>query len=290
MATPNSPWEQPDPRGLPAVQGILRVVVAVQCWGAAAERLQGRGSSELARLLFHGLNGSDPAIVQLDRFVAAALLVVGLLSLVRPVWIAQFAAAGWFVAQGFAVATAADGNWNSFRLAEQLIRIAPPIALALVDWYPPKLRFTLGRFLISLGMLKYAAVISLSAQGLRTLLSIPDRARLLEMTEKVASTFKWGSWSPDQAGMAVGALGGIDIGVALAFAASRSRAVALVTAAWCLARISLWTFAFGPNGYADTLLRVALVGAPLTMAAFSIFAVKEQPPEILPVAAPKKAA
>lgn len=290
MATAHSAWDHPDPRGLPAVQGLLRVVVAVQCWGAAADRLQGRTPSDLARILFEGMNAAGPEAVQLDRFVAVALLLIGLISLVRPVWIALFAASGWFGAQAVAAAMSADGHWNLFLPAEQVIRAASPLALAFIDWWPPKLKFTLGRFLMSLSLLKWSAVISLAGQGLRTLLSMPDRPRLLELVERAAAAFKFGPWSLEQCGMAVGAMGGIDLGVALAFAMTRSRGVALIAGAWCVCRVGLWTFAFGPDGYAETLLRSGLVGAPLTIAAFSFLAVRERPPEILTAGEIRKAA
>ena len=81
MATANSPWEHPDPRGLPAVQGVLRVVVAIQCWGAAAELLQSTTPSDLSRLLFQGMSTGATEGVQFDRIVGVALLVCGLVTL-----------------------------------------------------------------------------------------------------------------------------------------------------------------------------------------------------------------
>ncbi len=77
MATPNSPWEHPEPRGLSVVQGLLRVVVAVQCWGAAAQQLQAKSTSDLSRALFGGLGEASVVPVQFDRIAGIALLAAG---------------------------------------------------------------------------------------------------------------------------------------------------------------------------------------------------------------------
>lgn len=289
MATANSPWEHPDPRGLPAVQGVLRVVVAIQCWGAAAELLRDGGPSNLSRLVFQGLSTGSTEGLQFDRVVGMTLLLCGLVTLVRPIWVALLAAGGWFVAQAVASSVMADGELNLFAPAEQVVRAAAPVSLALVDWWPPRLKFSLGRFLFGLGFLRTGAVISLMAQGLRTLLSLPDRARSLELVQKAVASVGAGPLSETQAAMGLGLLGGIDVGIAIAFVATRSKLVAFLMAAWCLFRISLWTFAFGAGGYADTLLRAGLVGAPVVAMAFSVLAVRELPPEILPAGQPKSA-
>jgi hypothetical protein len=181
-----------------------------------------------------------------------------------------------------------DGQLNFFAPAEQVVRAAAPISLALIDWWPPPLKFSLGRFLFGLGFLRSAAVMSLIAQGLRTLISLPDRPRAIELVQRAATAVGAGPLTETQAGMGLGLLGGIDVGVAIAFFATRSRLVAFLTMIWCLFRVSLWTFAYGAGGYADTLLRAGLVGAPFVAMAFSVLAVRELPPLILPADAPKK--
>jgi hypothetical protein len=286
MATANSPWEHPEPRGLAVVQGLLRVVVAVQCWGAAAQQLQAKSTSELAQALFGGLGDTSPVPVQFDRVAGVVLLAAGLLTLVRPAAIAVLAIVAWFGAQIISTATG-DAATVGFSVSEQLVRVGAPFALALIDWWPPKLAFSLGRFLFALGMLRLTLCLSLAGQGLRTLLSIPDRPALCDIVSKAVEKCFGEPWSEVRTEMAVSVLGGIDLAVAISMMATRSRAVAIGGAAWIAFRTSLWTIALGPDGYAETLIRAGLVGAPVVLAAFSILAVREPKPEILPAVARK---
>ena len=284
MATANSPWEHPEPRGLAVVQGLLRVIVAVQCWGAAAQQLQARSTTELAQALFGGLGETSPVPVQFDRIAGVVLLAAGLLTLVRPAAIAVLAIVAWFGVQIISVATG-DAPTIGFNVSEQLIRVGAPFALALIDWWPPKLAFSLGRFLFSLGLLRLTLCVSLAGQGLRTLLSIPDRPGLCDLVTKAVEKCLGESWSAVRTDMAVGVWGAVDLAFAISMLATRSRAVAIGGAAWITFRTALWTIALGPDGYAETLIRAGLVGAPLVLAAFSILAVREPKPEILPAAA-----
>jgi hypothetical protein len=281
MATANSPWEHPEPRGLTVVQGLLRVVVAVQCWGAAAQQLQARSTTELAQALFGGLGETSPVPVQFDRVAGVVLLAAGLLTLVRPAAIAVLAIVAWFGAQIISTATAGTPS-VAFNVSEQLIRVGAPFALALIDWWPPKLAFSLGRFLFALGLLKLTLCLSLAGQAFRTLLSIPDRPAMCDLVTKAVEKCCSEPWSAVRTDMAVGVLGGIDLAVAISLMVTRSRVVTIGAAAWIAFRTSLWTIALGPDGYAETLIRAGLVGAPLVLAAFSILAVREPKPEILP--------
>lgn len=287
MATANSPWEHPEPRGLAVVQGLLRVVVAVQCWGAAAQQLQAKSTSELAQALFGGLGDTSPVPVQFDRVAGIALLAAGLITLVRPAAVAVLAIVAWFGAQLISSATG-DPSAIAFSVSEQLIRVGAPFALALIDWWPPKLAFSLGRFLFALGFLKLTLCLSLGGQALRELLSIPDRPQFAALVEKAVGKCFAEPWSPMRVDMAVGVLGGIDLAVAISLLVTRSRGVAIGGALWLAFRMSLWTIALGPDGYAESLVRAGLVGAPLVLAAFSILAVRESKPEILPATAARK--
>ncbi len=287
MATANSPWEHPEPRGLAVVQGLLRVVVAVQCWGAAAQQLQATSTSELARALFAGLGETSPVPVQFDRVAGIALLAAGLLTLVRPTAVAVLAIVAWFGAQLISTATG-DAASLAFSMTEQLVRVGAPFALALIDWWPPKLAFSLGRFLFALGLLRLTLVLSLGGQALRELVSIPDRPQFTALIDQAVMKCGLERWSPLRVDMAVGALGGVDLAVAICLLVNRSRFVAIGSSIWLAFRMSLWTIALGPNGYAESLVRAGLVGGPLVLAAFSILAVREGKSEILPATATKK--
>jgi len=287
MATANSPWEHPEPRGLTVVQGLLRVIVAVQCWGAAAQQLQARSTTELAQALFGGLGETSPVPVQFDRVAGVVLLGAGLLTLVRPAAIAVLAIVAWFGAQIIGTASG-DAPTVGFSVSEQLIRVGAPFALALIDWWPPKLAFSLGRFLFALGLLKLTLCLSLGGQALRALLSIPDRPAYCDLVAKAVAKCSGEPWSPLRTDMAVGALGGIDLAAAICLLVTRSRVIVIGGALWIAFRTSLWTIALGPDGYAETLVRAGLVGAPVVLAAFSILAVREAKPEILPAVAVRK--
>jgi len=287
MATANSPWEHPEPRGLAVVQGLLRVIVAVQCWGAAAQQLQAKSTSDLAQALFAGLGELSPVPVQFDRISGVVLLAAGLLTLVRPAALAVLAIVAWFAAQLLSTATG-NATSTAFSVSEQLVRVGAPFALALIDWWPPKLAFSLGRFLFALGLLKLTLCLSLGGQALRALVSIPDRPQFTALVEKAASKLPGEPWSPLRLDMAVGVLGGIDLAVAICLLVTRSRAVAIGGALWIAFRTTLWTIALGPDGYAETLIRAGLVGSPLVLAAFSILAVRESKPQILPASSSGK--
>jgi hypothetical protein len=269
---------------------MLRVVVAIQCWGAAADRLHGRSISDFARHAFQGLDPASAEAIQFDRFVAIALLLMGLLVLVRPAWVALLAVLGWFTVQAVGALTAADGTTNWIVPAEQLVRIMAPLSLALIDWWPPKLKFSLGRFLFAMGLLRIAATVSIAAGGVSMLISGGDPSRLLPLAKKALVMIGSADPSDATAGMAMGLIGGIDLGMALSLIATRSRGVAVLVGLWSVWRICLWTLAYGPQGYSETLLRVAQAGAPLAMAAFSYLAVKEAPPQILPAGEQRRAA
>ena len=287
MATQNSPWEHPEPRGLAVVQGMLRVLVAVQCWGAAAQQLQATSTTDLARILFGGLGESSPVPVQFDRIAGVALLAAGLLTLVRPTAVAVLAIVAWFGAQLISTATG-ESELGAVNIAEQVIRVGAPFALALIDWWPPKLAFSLGRFLFALNLLRLSFCISLGAQALRALISITDRPALAAVIDKAVAKVFATTWSPQRVDMSVAFLGAIDLSVAFCVLVTRSRAAAIGGALWVALRTSVWTIALGPNGYAETLIRAGLIGAPLVLAAFSILAVRESKPEILPAIPPGK--
>ncbi len=209
------------------------------------------------------------------------------MTLVRPAAIAVLAICAWFAAQLISTATG-TGSEMAFSISEQLIRVGAPFALALIDWWPPKLAFSLGRFLFALGILKLTLVASLAGQGLRALVSIPDRPELSGLVSKALEKSVGQTWTPIRLEMAVGFLGAIDLAVAFSLLATRSRAVAILGALWIAFHTSLWTLALGPDGYAETLIRAGLIGAPVVLAAFSILAVREGRPEILPALPTKR--
>ncbi|MBX3442467.1 MAG: hypothetical protein KF774_08665 [Planctomyces sp.] len=285
MATP---WDHPNPRGLAVVQALMRVIVAIQCWGAAAQGLGGQSPSDVARWLFLESSFRAAEILRFDRFVALGLLAAGLVSLVRPMWLALFAAAGWFAAEAAASLTRGGEPGAAFVALEHAVWIAAPISLAMLDWWPPKLKFTLGRFVFALGLLRWTAATSLAAQGAKQLWSLGERTRLEELVSRSLTAAHAADGTPEQIPLAMGALAGADIAIALLLAATRSRSVACLAGAWCLARIAMWTLAFGPEGYPETLVRAALPGAPLVLAAFAFIGTRVAPPEILPQPAPPK--
>lgn len=276
-------WDQPEPRGVSVVQGMLRVIVALQFWGAAAHRLQSRSLSDLGQYLFREFGAGSPDGAQFDHTLGLVLLFIGFVTLIRPVGLVLLIVSAGFCVHALEPFFMPAGTRDVFTPVEHLVRIASPLALALVDWWPPRLKAGLGRLLVALGLLRFGAAASIAAQGLRSLASLPDREQLLEVVRRGAVALEIPERTADQASLTLGFLGGIDVGMAILLVSTRSKFASVLVGMWSLFRISVWTLALGPEGYAETLVRAAQAGAPFVLAAFTFLAVREHPSEILPL-------
>jgi hypothetical protein len=268
------------------LQGALRVTVAVQCWGAAAQAVQGSGLSPPMQLLQAARVIPEALAERGDALAAAVLVVIGLAVLVRPNWPGLLATVGWFAAAAAAAVLGPGESWDWLSPGEQLVRIAAPMSLALLDWWPPRARFSLGRFLVALWMLRATAGLSTIAQGIKTLADTLHREQLYELLEGFVVCCIGPAPPVEHHERWLGLVGGLDVGLALAFLTVRSRPAAGLLIGWNVLRIGAWTLAFGTQGYSETLLRVAQAGGPLVILLFWLLTVRETPPTILP--APKK--
>src|SRR5690606_18507354 len=148
-----SPYDDPVPRGWKFVQGTLRVAVCLQCAGQALIHLWARESSAAAGLL-NSLWTSEPSVADsYTAFAGYGLAIAALFTLLRPSWPVLLCAVLWFGAEAAAPVVDDDGV---LPLLERVLRVAMPLVLMLVDFWPPALSFSIGRAKIALALLRMA--------------------------------------------------------------------------------------------------------------------------------------
>ena len=84
------------PRGLVWIKTSLRVTVAIQCFGAAAQWLSEGTASPIAEFMISDLEMLEVQAAQLDMGVAYGLLVCGVLTALRPTWVILLPVSIWF--------------------------------------------------------------------------------------------------------------------------------------------------------------------------------------------------
>jgi hypothetical protein len=277
--SPPSPYDDPVPRGWKFVQGTLRVAVAVQCAGAAIAEWKATVDTPVLRLLRSGYEFPEEWVAQFGTLTAYGLGIAALLTLMRPNWPLLLAVTLWFAAS--AAAPSIDGAGLLVAL-EQVIRVATPLVLLLVDFWPPPLSFSIGRATVALGLLRLGIIVSLSAQAGLLWQECADPAAVGDLLRKCAQALT-GELPPD--GLVVQLLAaalGVNAALGFSLLVSRSRPTALLLAAWQVGLGTLPLIAIGPDAADECLLRASTAGAPLALGLYWISAIKEQPSIIVP--------
>ena len=258
------------------MQGTLRVTVAVQCWGAAGLRLLHPGWSPLAQMKTVAAEAEIGHYAALDYGTAAFLVAAGLLSLTRPMWPVLLPVVGLFAADAVAP-IGADDNWLLYpAAAARAASIVAPLALALLDWFPPKARFSLARFLIAIAGIRYATAATFAAWGLIAIAESRHPGTLSSALTAIPSEFGQTSLSPDAAGWAMALVGAIHWAFAMNVVSTRSRMVVAMLAGWALLCAALPIYAVGARGLLDAAVRAAEVGAPLVLVLYWTRAIEER--------------
>lgn len=279
MAEPASPFDDPVPRGYPVVLATLRIAVAVQCWGAAAGWLHGHDDYGLTGYLVSAGRFTDVWVATaLDR-VSWALAACGLLTLVRPCWPVLLPVTAWF---SLIAAVGPAAEQDPLRPCLQSVRYLAPFSLMLLDLWPPRVKFSLGRCLVGLFLLRLGSVLTFGAHALLAL----DQSRrggpledLLTATCQQAAQL---SLTPDQARAALGIIGGLELGLTLGLLLSRSRTMAFLMTGWGALAAMSHVLAYGPQQFYQVLLEASHAGAPCALGLYWWLAVKEQPPILRP--------
>jgi len=277
---PPSPYDDPVPRGWKFVQGTLRVAVCMQCAGLALIHLSGTRSSDAARLLQSLATTVEGPPAVGTQLAGYGLAVAALFTLLRPSWPVLFCVVLWFGGEAAAPLTA-NTDWQVVELLTGVLPIMLPLALLLVDFWPPPLAFSIGRAQAALALLRLALVISVTAQGMTRLVEIaapgPWSDLVRDASARLSINVTDGHVQQILAGMFAA-----DLALGFAALATRNRLGMGALAAWIVASAALWIVARGSSGYGEFLLSASGAGAPLAILLFWICAVKEQPPVIVP--------
>ena len=275
---PPSPYDDPVPRGWKFVQGTLRVAVCMQCAGLAMLHLWAGEDSAAAGLLRTLWETDESAAGAYSTFAGYGLAIAALFTLLRPSWPVLIAAVLWFGAEA-AAPMVEDGH--VLDLLVQVLPVAMPLVLLLVDFWPPALSFSIGRTQIALGILRIALVIAVAAGGVAKLVAIVDGGTWTELLSEAATSLGL-TVTDGQINQALAVMLAADIGLAWSVLTSRNRASLGLLAGWLVALAAVWIAAQGSEGYAAFLLHASSAGAPLAILLFWFCAVKEQPPVIVP--------
>lgn len=275
---PPSPYDDPVPRGWKFVQGTLRVAVCLQCAGQALLHLSAGRDSGAARLLITVQESAEATAGPWTPFAGYGLAIAALFTLLRPSWPVLLCIILWFGAE--AAAPAVDDG-HVLELLAAVLRVALPLVLLLVDFWPPPLSFSIGRAKVALALLRLALVISVAADGLLKLAAIADGGPWTELV-RAAATGVGLTISDAQVSQTLAVMLAADFGLAWTALTSRNRLSLGVLAGWLVAGAALWIAARGPGGYGEFLLHASAAGAPLAVLLFWFCAVKEQPPIIVP--------
>lgn len=276
-----NPFETPRPAGVRLVQGTLRVVVAMQCWGLALARLHLGQRDLLCELLGQARNVPVDQIEHLSNIVASALIVCGALTLLRPCWPVLLAVIIYQAGSSIAGLLEDQGATAMLIPALQATRCVAPLALLLIDFWPPRLKCTLVLCLSAVVLLRLAVGVTFAAQGLNCLEQAVHGGALVEFVQRAAEHGLRQTLSEDQARQALAVIGACSAALALSLLSGRSRSVGALAVLWGLGMAFSPTLVYSQSGTAESLMRTSEAGAPLAVLFFWIFAVRENRPTFL---------
>ena len=203
------------PRGLPVLKATLRVIVAVQCLGVAAQSLSRGMESGIAWFLSQEFQWSEAQTAQFDTYAAYALIASAVLTLLRPCWPVLLPVFGWFLADPVISLTYERGAYPILEPCEQAARYGAVLALLILDFWPPRLKSHLGRTTVSMWLLRLAAAATFVGHGLVALSQSTSGGHFVVLlTDAVRAVFET-DLTEDRARWLLALIGGIDLGVAL---------------------------------------------------------------------------
>jgi hypothetical protein len=271
------PYSDPPIRGLSVVQATLRIFVALECWGAAVSRLLSGHPSSLNRFLQQDFEVPTAVAGALDHSAAWCLLICGFVTLIRPVWPLLGMVSGWMLIQAISASVARYGVLPQLEPAQDAVRWVAPMVLAMIDFWPPPLKFSFARYQNALAILRVSIIATLLAYGAILIHHCRAASPLAEMLQAGLSRLRFRPLTTDQAQFALGIAGGVQIGLAIALLLSRSRPAAMLAAVIGILAAALPTIARGTAGYHETLIHLIDGGAPLALLIAWAMGFQEQP-------------
>ncbi|MCA9077932.1 MAG: hypothetical protein KDA93_23085 [Planctomycetaceae bacterium] len=269
------------PRGLVWIKTSLRVTVAIQCFGAAAQWLSEGTASPIAEFMISDLEMLEVQAAQLDMGVAYGLLVCGVLTALRPTWVILLPVSIWFIAvSSSAIIHEIDVEAVLVPL-EQAIRTLAPLGLLVLDFWPPKIKSHLGRTVITMWILRMGVALTFTGLGLVALMQSVKSGPLVGVVQTVSSQFAGGELSDELARIVLAAIGGVEIALAFNVLASRSKPMLAFTALWGFASAAAQMVPLGFAGFPESLVRFAEGGVPVVLLLYFCLSIKEFPPEVV---------
>jgi hypothetical protein len=279
--SPN-PFEMPLPRGIRILQGSLRVIVAVQCWGWAAGRLDQQRSSPLSGLVERAYQLGPEALGRLDDAVACALILCGVVVLLRPMTPVLIPVILWQLLWVVGTVVPGIGESPAWEPARQAAGIMAPLALMLIDFWPPRIKPSMTLTRCAMFLLRQGTFVTFAAYGIVTLQQALHGGSDLELLRQSVHKLTQRELVEELARPMLAGIGAVNIALALCLVSSRNRAIALLMTVWGLAAAFSHTVADGRHGYDVTMTLFANGGAPLTLFLYWTFTLQERPPALLP--------
>ena len=212
-----------------------------------------------------GLDIDPASLAWVDQATGAALLVCGLLSLTRPCWPVLIPVTLVLAGDAAAPLGSAPGWLSWLGLAIAAATFVAPVALMLVDWYPPRARFSLARFLIALLLARYAVVATFLAIGVKALHESRHAGSLVRLVQAVPEQLAGRPLHAEALGWVLTLLGAFTIAFALNMLIARNRGMAAALVAWGLLLLVMHLFAEGARGLLEMAARFAWLGLPTVL-------------------------
>ncbi len=270
------------PRGLVWIKTTLRVTVAIQCFGAAAQWLSEGIASPVAQFLIHDVEMPEVQATQLDEGVAYGLLACGVLTVMRPSWVTLLPVSIWFSAVSLA-AIIHDIDVRAVLVpVEQAIRTFAPLGLLVIDFWPPRIKSHLGRTVMTMWLLRLGIALTFAGLGLVAILQGLQSGPLLGVVQSVAHAISGAELPEEMARFTLAVIGGIELALAFNVLASRSRPMLALTAVWGFASAAVRMVDLGLAGFPESLVRIGEGGVPVVLLLYFSLSVKEFPTEIIP--------
>jgi hypothetical protein len=163
---------------------------------------------------------------------------------------------------------------------EHASRYAAPLALLLLDFWPPRLKSHLGRTVASMWILRVAAAATFAGHGLVAIDHSLHGGHFAELLQSACGALGI-ELTPSQNQWGLAIIGGLDLGLALNVLVSRSKPVVFYMMLWGLATAASRMALLGPQGYPEMLIRIANGGIPLVLLLYWSLSLKDSPAEIV---------
>lgn len=276
-----NPFATPLPRGVRILQGSLRVIVAVQCWGWAAGRLHQQRSSSLSEFLEQAYQLGPQALGRLEDAIAYALILCGLVVLLRPMTLVLIPVILWQLVWTIGIAVLETGDSPAWGPATHAAGMMAPVALMLIDFWPPRIKPSMTLTRCAMFLLRLGTSVTFGASGILALQQALHGGGDLELVRQSVQNLTQRELADDLTRPLLAGIGAVNVALALCLISSRNRAIALLMAVWGFAAAFSHTLAGGRQGYDLTMIQIARGGAPLTLLLYWMLTLKELPPEQL---------